>query len=191
MSSPETFNDFLCAGFTKPGVTRGLLLGILGGGVPLGSPNPDPIPDQKTVIFHTLFQTSPLFINITCTQIRTPTKRFLKIHFEFAYNSFFLIHLELKRQILSYTPVIPSKTILDSRQKWINLYPSSSRNGAKTIPYEGGIYLYVLYRGEPPSTKLSYLSYLRCSGLFRLIPIKPLLGSKKTLCIEIELLRST
>ena len=173
---------FLCAGFTKPGVTRGLLLGILGGGVPLGYPNPDPIPDQKTVIFRTLFQTSPLFINITCTQIRTSTKRFLKIHFEFAYNSFFLIHLELKRQILSYTLVFPSKTILDSRQKWINLYPSSSRNGAKTIPYEGGIYyLYGLYRGEPPSTKLSDLSYLRCSGLFGLIPTKPFLGSKKSL----------
>ena len=45
MSSPETFNDFFCAGFTKPGVTRGLLLEILGGGVPLGSPNPNPVPD--------------------------------------------------------------------------------------------------------------------------------------------------
>ena len=28
--------------------------------------------------------------------IRSPTKRFLKIHFEFAYYSSFLIHLELK-----------------------------------------------------------------------------------------------
>ena len=27
--------------------TRGVLLGILGGGVPPGSPNPDPISDQK------------------------------------------------------------------------------------------------------------------------------------------------
>ena len=45
MSSPETFNDFFCAGFTKPGVTRGLLREILGGGVPLGSPNPNPVPD--------------------------------------------------------------------------------------------------------------------------------------------------
>ena len=26
---------------------RGILLGILGGGVPPGSPNPDPISDQK------------------------------------------------------------------------------------------------------------------------------------------------
>ena len=32
-------------------------MGILGGGVPPGSPNPDPISDQKNVIFHTRFQT--------------------------------------------------------------------------------------------------------------------------------------
>ena len=29
-------------------LSRGILLGILGGGVPPGSPNPDPISDQKT-----------------------------------------------------------------------------------------------------------------------------------------------
>ena len=32
--------------FSEPGETRGVLLGILGGGVPTGSPNPDPIKDQ-------------------------------------------------------------------------------------------------------------------------------------------------
>ena len=35
----------------------GVLLGIRGGNVPPGSPNPDPISDQKIVIFHTRFQT--------------------------------------------------------------------------------------------------------------------------------------
>ena len=38
----------------------GVLLGILGGGVPPGSSNPDPISDHKIVIFHTRFQTRPL-----------------------------------------------------------------------------------------------------------------------------------
>ena len=49
----------------------GVLLGILGGVVPPGSPNPDPISDQKkchfphsftdqTYKFHTRFQTWPL-----------------------------------------------------------------------------------------------------------------------------------
>ena len=37
---------------------RGVILGILGGGVPPGSPNPDPISDQKmSLIFQTHFQT--------------------------------------------------------------------------------------------------------------------------------------
>ena len=33
-------------------------MGLPGGSVPSGSPNPDPISDQKNVIFHTRFQTS-------------------------------------------------------------------------------------------------------------------------------------
>ena len=37
-----------------------VLLGILGGGVPPGSSNPDIISDQKLVIFHVCFQTRPL-----------------------------------------------------------------------------------------------------------------------------------
>jgi len=35
---------------------RGLLLGILGGGEPPGSPNPDLISDEENVIFHTIFR---------------------------------------------------------------------------------------------------------------------------------------
>ena len=52
--------------FTKatPSVSRGgILLGILGGGVPPGSPNPDAISDQQNVIFHARFQTWPLSRN--------------------------------------------------------------------------------------------------------------------------------
>ena len=48
-------------------------------------------------------------------------KRFLKTHFEFAYFSFFLIHLERKRQIRSCMCTFPSvslKTIPESRPKW-------------------------------------------------------------------------
>ena len=41
--------------------TRGVLLGILGGGVPSGSPNSDPFYFRpKNVIFHTGLQTRPL-----------------------------------------------------------------------------------------------------------------------------------
>jgi len=45
----------------KPG---GVFLGIFGGGVPPGSPNPDPISDQQNAILHTRFQTRPLNILI-------------------------------------------------------------------------------------------------------------------------------
>ena len=46
--------------FTENQIPEGAFLGILGGGVPPGSPNPDPISDQKNVIFHARFQTWPL-----------------------------------------------------------------------------------------------------------------------------------
>ena len=69
---------FFCAGFTKPGVTRGLLLGILGGGVPLSSPNPDPIPDQKTVIFHTLFRPRLFLLTLHALRLERQQKGFLK-----------------------------------------------------------------------------------------------------------------
>ena len=37
-------------------VPGGVLLGILGGGVPLGSPNPDPISDQKMLMSTPVFR---------------------------------------------------------------------------------------------------------------------------------------
>ena len=44
--------------FTSYGETRGVLMGILGGGVPPGSTNPDPISDKKkNVILQTRFET--------------------------------------------------------------------------------------------------------------------------------------
>ena len=41
------------------GEVGGILLGILRGGVPPGSPNPDTISDQKYVTLQTCFQTKP------------------------------------------------------------------------------------------------------------------------------------
>ena len=68
-------------------------------------------------------------------------ERFLKIHFECAYYSFFLIHLELKRQINAF---MHSHTWFNS-----SLYPLSDQNGAKTIPLGSDTYLYGLYKGVP------------------------------------------
>ena len=102
-------------------VPGGVLLGILGGGVPLGSPNPDPISDQKmlmsTPVFRPGLQAEIMLLRLARKQ------QILQIHFEFVYIFFFLAHLELKRLIRSYAPVVPSKTIPDSRPKWAQHIP--------------------------------------------------------------------
>ena len=59
----------------REGAGGGVPLKFLGGGVPPGSPNPDPIIDQKNVIRHTCFQTSSLRNYVIVTYIRTPTKK--------------------------------------------------------------------------------------------------------------------
>ena len=70
-------------------------------------------------------------------------------HFEFAYFSFFLTHLELKRKIRSYTPVVPSKTIPDSRPKWAKCIPVFRPKRPQNHTLWGG-YLYGLYKEVPP-----------------------------------------
>ena len=74
------------------------------------------------------------------------------MHFDFAYFYFVLIHLELKRQIRSDIPVVPSKTIPDSRPKWTKCmpaYPFSDQKGPKTIPF-GAEHIYMAYIREYP-----------------------------------------
>ena len=39
----------------------GVLRGMLGGAVPLGSPNPDPLSDRKMSFFTTVFKSIPVF----------------------------------------------------------------------------------------------------------------------------------
>ena len=51
--------------------------------------------------------------------------------------------------INTYTPVVPSKTITDSRPKQANLYLISVQNDAKTLPF-GTAHTYVAYIKEYP-----------------------------------------
>ena len=96
----------------------GVLLGILSGSVPPGSPNHDPIKFRaKIVLFHTGLKTRPLKSQpVFIPGLQSTNKKILHMHCEFAYF-YFLLHLELKRKLRSCTPVVPSKTIPDSRQK--------------------------------------------------------------------------
>ena len=62
----------------------------------------------------------------------------------------FFFHLELKRQIRSYTPVVRSKTVPDSRPKWAKSIPVFWLRRRKNPTLRGGISLYGLYKGVPP-----------------------------------------
>ena len=65
----------------------------------------------------------------------------------FGYFSSSTIHLEFKRQIRLYAPVVPLKTIPDLRHNGQNLYPFSDQNGSKIIPF-GAAHTYIAYIGE-------------------------------------------
>ena len=62
----------------------------------------------------------------------------------FLFCSYFL---ELKRWIRSYTGVVPSKTIPDSRPKLAKSIPVFRPKRPKTHTFWSGTYLYGLYRG--------------------------------------------
>ena len=70
---------------------------FLVGGVPPSSSNPDPISDQKMSFFTPVLRPGLQEIMSSLLRLEQQQKRFLKIHFEFAYFSFFLTHLELKQ----------------------------------------------------------------------------------------------
>ena len=69
----------------------------------------------------------------------------------FGYFSFSTIHLELKRQIRLYAPVVPLKTIPDLRPQWSKSIPVFRPKRLKNL--WGGTYLYSLYGGVPPGAK--------------------------------------
>ena len=86
----------------------------------------------------------------------------------FGYFSFFTIHLELKRQIRLYAPVVPLKTIPVQCTIMVKIYIRfQTKNGSKTIPF-GTAHTYLAYMGEyplppppPPGTNLQFC----CTGV--------------------------
>ena len=74
-------------------------------------------------------------------------------HFEFAYFSFFLTHLELKRKLRSYTSVVPSKTIPDSRPKWVKCIFVFRPKRRKNPTRWGGTYVAYIRESPPPPPK--------------------------------------
>ena len=125
---------------------RGVSLGVLGGDVPPCSPNPGPILDQN-MLFCCISRN-------TSSSLRLAKKNFLKsISNARACFSFFLTHLEFKRQIPSYTPLVPLKTMHYSRKT--GLYPFSGRKGPHTL--WGSTDLSDLYKGDYQPTKYRFI----------------------------------
>ena len=77
-------------------------------------------------------------------------QKIFKMHFEFAYFYFVLIHLELKRQLHSYPPVVSSKTTPDSRPKSAKCIPVFTPKRPQNPTLWGSTYLYGVYKGAPP-----------------------------------------
>ena len=89
------------------GVGWRALLGILGEGVPPGSPNPDPISDQRMSFSTPVFRPRA-------------SKKLCHHNLDLNANKTIPLYLLLSHSygIEIYTPAVPLKTIPDSRPKW-------------------------------------------------------------------------
>ena len=102
----------------------GVLLGVLGGGVPPGSPNPDPISGQKIVIFHTCFQSWPLGRNYVIIFFRIFLLRSYSFGIEtintFIHSRSFLeIHTRLRTkngQSVQYVKTLTQSSLMKSEK---------------------------------------------------------------------------
>ena len=87
-----------------------------------------------------------------------PTKGLLQNQVQFAFYCFFLIQMELKRQLRSYSPIATLNTINYSWPKWAHLF--SDQNGTKNHTLWDGTYLYGLYKGVPPPPPVLFFFHI-------------------------------
>ena len=103
------------------------------------------------------FQFSLLFSDVA-SKVHTARQKFCQ---RIRICLFFLIHLELKRQIRvmrSYTPVIRSNTIPDFKPKWAKCISVFNRpKKPKNHTLWGGTYLYGFHKETSPGRKSKYL----------------------------------
>ena len=72
------------------------------------------------------------------------------MHLEFTCFYFVLIHLEFKRYLHSYTPIVPTKTIPDSRPTGQSVYPFSGEKAQNPSLWGRHIPVYMAYLREYP-----------------------------------------
>ena len=95
----------------------GVLLEILGGGVPPGSSNPD----RQKLYYH--------YVDYSAN------KKNIQIHIEFAYFSFFPYSFRMETINTFIHSVVSSKTIPDSRPNGQSAYPFSDQHGQSVYPF--------------------------------------------------------
>ena len=130
---------------------------FLVGGVPPGSPNPDPISDQKVSFFAPVLRPGPYEIMSLLLRLGQQQNRFLKIHFEFSCFSFFLTHLELKQKYVRTCHRSSLENHTRFQTKMSKVHPFSDQKGAKppakTLP-DGAAHTYMAYIGKYPPSPL-------------------------------------
>ena len=77
-------------------------------------------------------------------------KKFFKFISKSHIFLFLSYSFEMETINFSYIPVVPSKTIPDSRLKWAKCIPVFRAKQRKNPTRWGGTYLFGLYKGVPP-----------------------------------------
>ena len=149
--------------FTQQRFDPGVLLGILGGGVPPGSPNPDP---QKMPVFFTpvfrpgllsSYPFSDLAFKKLCHQQldqNSNKKYFLKFISNSQMSlSFLFVWNETINTFVHSPSSLANHIRLQTKMNKVNLKTRFETKTAKSRALWGGTYPYDLYRGVPPSPR--------------------------------------
>ena len=142
-------------------VPGGLLLGTLAEGLQPCSPNPDPISDQKNVIFHTRLQTRslksiPVFrlglkaVIMWLSLLRLERKQNSSSN-PFRFRIFLCLSYSIGMETVNFSsvPMVPSKPIPDSRPKWAQCTPVFRPKRHKNLP-NGAAHTYIAYLRDYP-----------------------------------------
>ena len=110
---------------------------------------------------------------VIIAEIRNSNKK-ISIYFELTYNTFFLIHLELKRRSHPCTTVVPSKTIMipDSRPKWAKSIPvirPKRRKNQTTLSAARTYMAYITESPPPPPDRVCVIYLLVLYFFFSLL----------------------
>ena len=149
------------------------LLGILSGGVPSGSSNPDPISDQKMSFSTPIFRPDLLnpypFSDLAFRQKlsyryldQSANKKIPQIHFEFAYFSFsYSLGIETINTFIHSHSSLENHTRFQTKMS--KVYTVFRPKWRKNPTRWSGPYLYSLYEGVTPwaiSTRQNIIQYI-------------------------------